>query len=170
MLNLNAMKIIAGCMAVSEVNITGANGSGDLPVKTSGNTSMVNVFSGMNVVPHRSYASSFSASSTGLYFGATAHPATVNDFNFADTSDLLLLTGSGTTPVIEVFDDHIDIYTALSLKNEQSEDAVISEIYYAKWWYNSMGYLLDHTVLDTPITVPANGGTRNITYTIRINF
>ena len=153
-------------MYSNKADITLANGGGSAPVNT-GNTPILAAFGSINQLGGS--ATLNTASCTGLYFGSTAHPASVNEIDFPDKNDLVYFSGSGTAPVVEFFDDHADIFTALTLTNNNGEAVTISEIYYAKWWYNSYGYLLDHTVLDAPITIPA-GGVKSLTYTIRINF
>ena len=165
MFNLNAMKIITGCMTSTKCDVMLANGGGSAPLGST--VSMLMTFGDINKLGKD--ATLNTSNGTGLYFGSTAHPATIDEIDFPDTSDLVYFSGSGTTPVVEFFDDHADIFTALTLTNSESSPVVISEIYYARFWYNGYGYLLDHTVLDTPITVPANG-VRSLTYTVRINF
>lgn len=57
------------------------------------------------------------------------------------------------------------IYTA-TFQNNTSEDITITEVGIAAKMYvynDFFGFLLDHTLLDTPVTIPA-GETRTITY------
>lgn len=54
-----------------------------------------------------------------------------------------------------------------------TEDITISEIGYIttihhKQWYQYANILIDHTVLDSPVTIPA-GGVGQVTYTITFN-
>lgn len=167
MLNLNALKLITGCTMSDTTQVVLANGKGSATLYHSENT-VRQVFSGINIIRRTAYADLTDSGSTGLYFCSTAQSPTVNDYDFADKNAVLNLEGSGTAPAVEFFDDHADIFSALTVTNPNSQDAVISEIYYVKYYGNG-AYLLDHTVLDSPITIPANG-VRSLTYTIRINF
>lgn len=62
-----------------------------------------------------------------------------------------------------------------TITNNNSEEITISEIglfdyksvYYSKWYYYPC--MIDHTLLETPITIPA-GGVGQVTYTIRMNY
>jgi hypothetical protein len=170
MLNANARNIIAGCLSTGTAKIKYVNGLGDGNLNgTSSTTGVYALFGGIYNIPSKSYATSISSKSTGVYFGKTAHTPTINDFEFADTNDLISLSGSGTAPITEIFDDYIDITTSLSVTNGANESVTVSELYYLKFYNNSAAYLLDHTVLDTPV-VFGPGDSKVITYTIRINF
>ena len=65
-----------------------------------------------------------------------------------------------------------------TLTNTGSEDFTISELGLVTYAYitNTNGYcyennfLLERTVLENPITIPANGGVGQVTYTIRMDY
>lgn len=166
MLNRNAMNMIAAAMANSPAIVTivksGASGS------VSSSNDLLGFFQLMGQVKKKADVTTVNSSSSGVYFGQTAHDHSIDTVDFADINDLITCYGSGTTPVIERYDDHLDIVSSLTVTNSGSEPVTIREVYFLKFTNNVGGYLLDHTVLDSPVTLAVKEA-KIITYTIRIN-
>lgn len=79
------------------------------------------------------------------------------------------------TNALNILDNGIEIVYAFILQNVSEEDITISEIGLMAGSYSSASnnayyaLLVDRTVLDVPVTIPA-GETKTISYTIRINY
>ena len=109
----------------------------------------------------------------GVAFGTGNTPPTLDDYKFSGD---LITTITGTATVNVAHDDNGLGATALySLTNTGSSDITIGEIgLIASLESNtstgsSYKALLERTVLDTPVTIPA-GGIGQVTYTIRMNY
>lgn len=112
----------------------------------------------------------------GVIFGSGDEPATPNDYTMDYIQGL-------TTTVNKTFadDDNGASCTAVyTITNTNANDVTISEVGIfskiqtratadATGGANYGPYLLEHTVLDTPVTIPA-GGIGQVTYTIRMNY
>ena len=103
-------------------------------------------------------------------FGNGATPATVNDYKLESEISTGISVTYQNTVTTEQTDSHI-LWTA-TFGVTASVETTISEIGLFSKVYTPSGYfytLVDHTVLDTPITIPA-GESKQITYTIRFNY
>lgn len=123
-----------------------------------------------------SYASLFKVRTSytgngGVIFGTGTTPPTIDDYKLESE---IISTISGSASVTPTFDDTGMTLTAIyALTNTGSADITIGEIgliasgMSSQDWYLKM--LLERTVLDTPLTIPA-GDIGKVTYTIRINY
>ena len=129
----------------------------------SSNSSWYGVFGGMCIYNSTS-------GSQYVLFGNGTTPATVNDYKLESpiSSGITVANPSSTTN--EQTDDYILWTVTFGVK--ASVETTISEIGLISRAYMPSGYtevLVDRTVLETPITIPA-GQSKQITYTIRFNY
>ena len=118
-------------------------------------------------IPSDGYNSSFS--SYGVCFGNGKTPATENDYCMEGD----LLKDYGYSQIYSKTKDSVTfVYT---ITNNESEPFTISEIGLVDYAYRNYGYtyyysgiLVERTILESPITIPA-GGVGQVTYTIRMN-
>lgn len=103
------------------------------------------------------------AENNRAYLIAGTGTGTISDDNynlFRGASGCSCVSASSNTSA-----NFTKIYTA-TFQNNTSEDITITEVGIAAKMYvynDYFGFLLDHTLLDTPVTIPA-GETRTITY------
>lgn len=105
-----------------------------------------------------------------IFFGTGTTPPTRDDYTLSGTK-IEGLTRQNMIGYYEMLDDGIKITKSLFMNNTGTEDVTVGEIA----WVTSMisysmtyGYddiLLDRTLLEEPITIPA-GGTAQINYSI----
>lgn len=110
---------------------------------------------------------------TGVIFGNGNAPATPNDYKMAGD---LMSNGSVSVAQSENRADdgsYVELVNIYTVTNAMNEDFTIAEVgVVGGFGNNSQNYftcLLDRTVLETPITIPA-GGVGVVTYTIRMNY
>ena len=148
-----------------------ASGKISSEVITSSNTtativfdsSWYGIFSGM-------CAYNYAGGSQYVLFGNGTTPATVNDYKLESpiTSNITVANPSSTTT--EQTDNYILWTVTFGVK--ASVETTISEIGLFSKAHMAGGAaetLVDRTVLETPITIPA-GQSKQITYTIRFNY
>lgn len=103
-------------------------------------------------------------------FGNGTTPATVNDYKLESEITTGISVSSQDVTTTEQTDSYI-LWTA-TFGVKASVETTISEIGLFSHVYTTSGNLtalVDRTVLDTPITIPA-GQSKQITYTIRFNY
>ena len=121
------------------------------------------------------------SSSTGHYgvvFGNGTEPESIN--NYTMSGDLFVNYTSSATTVYDANDEGNTRSITYTLTNNGTEDFTISEIGLFGYAYitnrssDSKNYrydiLIERTLLETPITIPANGGVGQVTYTLRMNY
>ena len=126
-------------------------------------------------MPPLSSMASYSANNNyaGVCFGTGTTPADINDYNIEApiTTGLTVATPSKTTQ--NETDNYKEYTGTYGVTNTTSSDITITEIGLKGLVYSdnssSTAILVDRTVLDTPITIPA-GQSKQITYTIRFNY
>lgn len=112
------------------------------------------------------------ANNEGVMFGDGNTPATINDTALAGN---LITTISVSVSFAETVDDMgCAVNGTFVVTNTGSNEITIREaVMYLRCPYNSSGgsfpCVIDRTVLDTPVTIPA-GGIGQVTYTIRMNY
>ena len=112
------------------------------------------------------------ASSYGVSFGTGTTPATASDYCL---ESILGTTQISTSVPSTVSYSRVDTYEEYSVTfgvtNKTADAITISEVGLTIYDSNKpYAYvLIDRTVLDTPITIPA-GQSKQITYTIRFNY
>lgn len=160
MLTRNHKNMLASIITKTNVNYTG------LPVKaTNGNTYYLNAaLSGFpQLNPTTTFARSVSAA--GIQVGSGNTPASENDYQLDSTITNSSLTGSvNVSRVIE--DGKLYIIFDLTITNVSADAIQIHEIGYFQYLSSgttqagtsvssSYCFMLDRTVLDTPVSVPA---------------
>ena len=113
------------------------------------------------------------ASSCGAIIGTGTVPPTMDDYCLSGT---LITTFTATGAVTKGSDDLGEYLTALyTITNTGTEDFTIGEIGLIGAGHSgsssaaNVKMLLERTVLDEPVTIPA-GGVGQVTYTIRMNY
>ena len=103
-------------------------------------------------------------------FGNGTSPATVNDYKLESQIDSDITVANPSAVTTEQTDSYISwtvtFGVSASVEKTISEIGLISEVYTPS---GNITTLVDRTVLDTPITIPA-GQSKQITYTIRFNY
>lgn len=141
-------------------------------VISDGNTTKTVEFSGSNWYGVFPAMCKYKNTSTYQHveFGNGTTPATVNDYKLESEITTGISVASQDFPTTEQTDKYI-LWTA-TFGVKASVETTISEIGLFSHVYTSSGSfltLVDRTVLDEPITIPA-GQSKQITYTIRFNY
>lgn len=103
-------------------------------------------------------------------FGSGTTPATVNDYKLESLIDSGITVAHPNIVTTEQTDSYISWTVTFGVS--ASVEITISEIGLIAKAYRPNGVidtLVDRTVLDTPVTIPA-GQSKQITYTIRFNY
>ena len=168
MLNNNFKKIMSVCApfpSASGVSLKLTNGrflNGVVSVNFSGKT-----YSFANV-KYNTAASSYSGNT--VVFGDSDQPATLEDYKIVGNVIPNLVASVATVKSDE------NITARFTITNNNSTEITIKEVCYvasatyysANWGSNNLSVVIDRTVLDTPVTIPA-GGVGQVEYTITFN-
>ena len=101
----------------------------------------------------------------GVIFGDGNTPVTAEDYKIAGN----IITGITTSAALaRSFNDGLAQIVATYTITASSEVTIKEIAAFASSGYNGM-YMLDRTVLDTPVTIPA-GGVGQVVYTITFNY
>lgn len=113
----------------------------------------------------------------GVSFGTGITPADVSNYcleSILDSTKISVATPSAVS--FSQFDTYEEQSVTFGITNKTAEAITISEVgltatpYHSGPSTNTRKYaLVDRTVLDTPVTIPANQS-KQITYTIRFNY
>ena len=109
----------------------------------------------------------------GVLFGAGTAPATVQDYKLdapITTGLSIIIPNNFTYAKGNSFQDVAVTYGVTNTSSSEitiSEIGLVATIYVSGNLYESI--LVDRTVLDTPVTIPA-GESKQITYTFRFNY
>ena len=143
-------------------------------VKTDGTATSKTYYNADNpFVVMKNWAASISTA--GVSFGTGATPATASDYVLESILDNTKINVSVPSAVSYSRGDTYDEYSvSFGVTNKTTETITISEVGLTAAPYYSSGstsvyVLVDRTVLDTPVTIPA-GQSKQITYTIRFNY
>ena len=112
------------------------------------------------------------ASSYGVSFGTGTTPATASDYCLESILGTTQISASVPSTVSYSRVDTYEEYSVtFGVTNKTADAITISEVGLTIYCSNSPYpyVLVDRTVLDTPITIPA-GQSKQITYTIRFNY
>lgn len=105
------------------------------------------------------------SSSSGVIFGTGDIAPTLDDYTLSgNVISGISMTSSKSSVGKEEDAEYASFTTVYSITNNNTEEVTVREI--ASMVY---GCIVDRTVLDTPITIPA-GGIGQVTYTIRMNY
>ena len=117
----------------------------------------------------------FKNMNTGVSFGTGTTPATASDYKLESLLDATQINVATPSVVsFSRFDAYDEYSVTFGVTNKTSAAITISEVgltavpYYS-YSGTSVYVLVDRTVLDAPITIPA-GQSKQITYTIRFNY
>lgn len=109
----------------------------------------------------------------GVYYGKGRTPATMNDYKMEDPilDGTLGVSEGGTGALnIAVNADHLRISGVHQLTNQTDEDIYIWEVgLHILFAMGGKAYMLEHTVLEEPIVVPA-GNTISTEYVIKFPY
>ena len=109
----------------------------------------------------------------GVSFGVGTTPATLEDYNLESSLNNTQISVSYPNSVSYSRDNTFDMYSvSFGITNITSDAITISEVgLLVSVTKGSTTYrvLVDRTLLDTPVTIPANE-TKHIAYTIRFNY
>ena len=116
-------------------------------------------------------APSPATSFTRVMFGTGDTPPTINDYNLSGNIITGLVATKATTNLIN--SDSLSISTLYTLTNTGAEPVTIKEVGLGQSFKyhgsSENSCLIDRTVLDTPVTIPA-GGVGQVEYTITFNY
>lgn len=106
----------------------------------------------------------------GVSFGIGTTPANTTDYKLENPLPSTQISVSVPSAVSYSRGDTCDEYSVtFGVTNKTSDAITISEIGLIASPQTSYPVLVDRTVLDTPVTIPA-GQSKQITYTIRFNY
>ena len=106
----------------------------------------------------------------GVSFGTGTTPVTMSDYSIESALGETQISVSYPNSVSYSRDNTFDMYSvSFGVTNKTAEAITISEVGLIASPYSTNYVLVDRTVLDTPITIPA-GQSKQITYTIRFNY
>ena len=108
---------------------------------------------------------------TGVSFGTGTTPPTASDYALESIlGDTQISVAAPNAVSYSQGDTYDSYFVAFGVTNKTSEAITISEVgLTASPVTNTVCVLVDRTVLDTPVTIPA-GQSKQITYTIRFNY
>lgn len=161
MLNKNAYNVLAYFLAKGNSTSEKANAK-----DVNGNSNPVapgqfSFFTNMNTIR--------TSASNGVLLSIDESEPTLDDYTISSVNIIKTVSGSGTTPSVVVNGGTYEVTSTLSVTNTGSEPVTVKSLY-CFGSNPSMGtnYLIDHTKLANPITIPA-GETKVFTYTIRLD-
>lgn len=131
---------------------------------------------GYNLFPEDAYsvlricdalsAVSNSTNGSAIVVGSGTTPPIVTDYKLESQ----ITTVSGSASYKRVSAANSDTFTAVAtITNTGTEPITISEVGLQLKATNNSNYMVERTLLESPITIPA-GGTGNVTYTICVNY
>ena len=112
---------------------------------------------------------------SGVSFGTGTTPATVSDYFLESIlTETQINVSTPSSVSFNKFDTYEEYTVTFGVTNKTADAITISEmgltaIPYSPYSGTPYYVLVDHTVLDTPVTIPA-GQSKQITYTIRFNY
>ena len=107
---------------------------------------------------------------TGVSFGTGTTPPTVSDYEIESILDSSKISVAAPGAVSFSRTDTYDEYSVtFGITNKTAAAITISEVGLTAMPVSGTYALVDRTVLDAPVTIPA-GQSKQITYTIRFNY
>lgn len=116
-----------------------------------------------------------SATMTGVSFGTGTTPATVSDYFLESIlGDTQISVSTPSSVSFNKLDTYEEYTVTFGVTNKTADAITISEMGltampFSPYSGDNIYALVDRTVLETPITIPA-GQSKQITYTIRFNY
>lgn len=114
----------------------------------------------------------FAAGNYGTYFGTGTTPPTMKDYNLeSPIMDGTLASSNAGNAMFGFEKDHARVYRTHEVFNNGTNDVTITEVgvFGAVSSSSPILFMIDRTVLDKPITIPA-GESRSITIAIVFNY
>jgi len=114
----------------------------------------------------------FEAGQYGIYFGTGTTPPAMSDYNLeSPILDGTLSSSSTASPQKGFEQDHARIYATHEVTNNSTSDVTVTEVgvFGAVNASSTSVFMIDRTVLNTPITIPA-GQSRSITVAIQFDY
>ena len=112
----------------------------------------------------------YTINSYGVAFGTSTTPATVSDYRLESILDNTKISVASPSEVsYSRLDAHEEYSVTFGITNITSNAITIAEVGIVAKINDFYYALVDRTVLDTPVTIPA-GQSKQITYTIRFNY
>ena len=144
--------------------------------KTDGTTETISLYNDASPLIIMQYWTA-SVDNGGVSFGTGTTPADISDYyleSILDSEKISVATPSAVS--FSQFDIYEEHSVTFGITNKTAEAITISEVGLAAVPHHSSSntgvrkcVLVDRTVLDTPVTIPA-GQSKQITYTIRFNY
>lgn len=155
------------CYGIKSIPYVGYNGD----AKTTSVSSVLYTYN--DATMFNSLDDAGASNSSGVVFGSGATVPTVDDYKLGSSIIKNLATSSVLTQELDVNGAAVRT-SVITITNNNTEDVTISEVGYVGRMSSSdssasSSYaLLDHTLLEEPITIPPEG-VGQVTYTITIN-
>lgn len=114
----------------------------------------------------------FGTGKYGTYFGTGTTPPTMDDYNLESPISDGTLSDTTVPSLQKGFEkDHARIYASHEVANNGTSDVTITEVgvFGAPSATSTDIFMIDRTVLSTPITIPA-GGSKSITIAIKFDY
>ena len=123
----------------------------------------------MDTIVPRAGGLNWSRGSTGVVLGSGSTPPTLDDY----TLENMIVEGLSGSVTNTAVDENHNVTKTYTITNTSDEDITIAEIGIHGWVYsqsnrNSVCVLIERTLLEEPVTIPA-GGVGIVTYTLGMN-
>lgn len=156
-------------------NVAGTSVSAGSALEYSPNVSHGLTFGySYNYAPYMGRLSRIYATSVGgVLLGDGNTEPSLDDYRLSGNI-ISTVSAATVTPTVTISDGSVIISATYSITNTGTEDITISEIGLmgkttTSSSYETTSYLVERTVLDSPVTIPA-GGVGQVTYAIRMNY
>ena len=150
-------------------NVTGSLYEGSIPLDSGTNYYFVTSTTAFKIpylMQNRRTAYS-NTSTSGFCFGTGTDTPTEDDYLF----NTVIQLPSTVTVSVKFEQDGTEYKATYTLVNSSNGDITVNEVALVgccRIGNNTPSYLIDRTLLDEPITIPANGGVGQIVYTVNI--
>lgn len=125
-----------------------------------------------SMAPYMGWPRAGYANAGGVVFGNGSGPVSFDDYKLSGDVHTNF-SASNVTPTITTDENGVTLTALYTITNTGDAEMVISEIGLlacrAQVSSAAWSVLVEHTVLDTPVTIAA-GGVGQVTYTIRMNY
>lgn len=109
------------------------------------------------------------SSYSGVKLGTGTTPPTIDDYTLSGSAISTTNLSSSCSWSASVDEDGATYTSVFTITNNKSNDITISEVGLFMSDGTNFPYMVERTVLDSPVTIPA-GGVGQVTYTIRMNY
>ena len=148
------------CMAQNKSMDIQSKGGSTYSVNASSAYKLLLLVAGMSAI-------STSGGASSVIFGTGSNPVALTDVNLSGTQ-ITTLSGAGQAKASHDSTNKITtVESVLTVTNTGSADVTVGEVGLQLNYTGNWAFLIDRTVLDAPVTIPA-GGVGQITYTINM--